>query len=62
MSIDDKLDAETVEFMRKSVSSNSREQQKALRKYIVGMIAVPVLREKQTLKMVLSFLDEALDS
>lgn len=61
MSISDTLDKETIAFVRKAVSSNSCEQIESLRFFIEGQIANPILREEAILRLVLPFLDEAVD-
>ena len=61
MSINETLDDETIAFVRKAVSSNSCEQIECLRFFIKGQIANPILREEATLRLVLPFLEEAVD-
>lgn len=61
MSIDETLDDETIEIMRKAVAANSPEQRQTLRRFVTGLIAFPALRREGTLQVVLTFLDEVPD-
>ena len=58
MSIVDGLDNEDRAIMRQALSGYSRDEIQTLRQFIDTLIAHPMMRREQTLRLILHFLNE----
>lgn len=55
---DGTIDDEDREIMRQALSEYSRDEIQTLRQFIDTLIAHPMMRRKQTLRLILHFLNE----